>query len=363
MDGRQIYKLPKAELHCHLDGSLRIQTIFELGQAKGLLPEGCYSEHDVVKHATIEHKQANLDDYLACFAFSGNIIKGDAVAVERVAYEACVDKFNDGVRYIEFRYSPHLLAGANQELSLREVTECVENGFKRARNEVNVGVPIGTPHFQTVHILCGIWSFPRWLDEVIDLALEVDPSHDYIAGIDLAGGYPHSATWRTDEEARGYQVAFRRAREAGLRITIHAGECVGADSVEWAIVDCGTNRIGHGYRVTEDADMANRIFPKDSPNTIHCEFCPRSSILTNAQESWEKHVLNTIKPDTNNISLSTDDPGVQLNTLSTEYRICCERFGWDRKMMLQSNMNALNAAFSKEVTEDYKELFRKCYQN
>lgn len=363
MENALIYRLPKAELHCHLDGSFRAKTVFELGQAKGILPEGCYSEHDVVRHSTIERQQKNLDDYLSCFGFSGKMVKGDREAIERVAYEACEDKFNDGVRYIEFRYSPHLLQDDAKQLSLKDVIQCVERGFNRATETLNQRNNAGYPPFKTAHILCGIWSFKTWLDEVIDCALELDPGHYFISAVDLAGGYPHSSTWRTDEEAKSYEVAFRRARENGLKVTVHAGECLGAGSVDWAITDCGANRVGHGYRVTEDPDLANRVLPKSSPETRHCEFCPMSSILTNAQHSWDVHVLNKLKPDTSNISLSTDDPGVQLNTLSTEYRICSEKFGWDKELFVASNMNALDAAFSKHVTAEYKTLFMNSYND
>lgn len=257
----------------------RVQC-FSLARPKDCY-EDCYSEHDVIRHSSVEHVQKDLEHYLSCFDFSIRTIRGDRAAIERMAYEACEDKFNDGVMYIEFRYGPHLLK--SDSVSLADAVTSVESGFKRAERILNAKRDTSLPPFKAVHILCGIWSLPDWLPEVIDVALQLDPQHDFIAGVDLAGAYPQSPTWRTDMEAQGYAAQFRRAREHGLGVTIHAGECVGADSVEWAIEECNANRIGHGYRVTEDSDMAARYLPKDASETRHMEFCPRSSILTAAQ--------------------------------------------------------------------------------
>lgn len=361
MDNKDIYRLPKAELHCHLDGSIRPSTVFQLLQAKGLLPENCYSEHDVVRLSSVEVKQKDLKDYLSCFDFSGKAIRGDKSAIERISYEACVDKFNDGVMYIEFRYAPQLLVGDKSELSIKEVITCVQSGFERASKQLNCTRRDDQPAFIACHLLCGIWNFNDWLDQNIDVALELDPEHNFISGVDLAGDYPHEDDWQNNEQSKLSVAAFRRAKENGLGVTIHAGECKGPDSVDWAISTCGADRVGHGYRVTENKELTDRYLPKTSPENRHCEFCPRSSILTNAQHSWKTHVLNEFSPLTSNISLSTDDPAVQLNTLSTEYRICSERYGWSLAEFKASNMNALDAAFSKHVTAEYKEKFVNCY--
>ena len=258
----------------------------------------------------------NLDEYLSKFAVALDCIAGDLEAIYQTSYEACEEKFNDNTMYIEYRYAPQLLLGG--VLSSTEVVETVQKAFAQATIDLNnrknnEKCKAHLPDFKVKHILCGIWSFPGWLDENIDIASKIDPNHDFIVGVDLAGGYIQN--WKDSDETRGYELAFIRAKKLGLGTTIHAGECVGADSVEWAIQKCKSDRVGHGYRLFEDPEAAQKYFPKNSDSVVHFEFCPRSSVLTNAQKDFEHHAMGKINPKVDNVSLSTDDPGVQQNQL------------------------------------------------
>jgi len=309
----------------------------------------------------------DLNEYLSKFAVAINCIGGDLSAIYQTSYEACEDKFNDNIMYIEYRYAPQLLLGG--VLSSIEVVKEVQKAFAQATVDLNhrrknEESKKHLPEFKVKQILCGIWNFPGgsttdWLKENVEIAEKLDPNHEFIVGVDLAGGYGDN--WKTSEEAKGYELAFKRAKNFGLGVTVHAGECVGADSIEWAVKKCSSDRIGHGYRLREDKELSDKYFPKKSVDTRHFEFCPRSSVLTNAQESFENHALNALNPVTDNLSLSTDDPGVQQNQLSEEYQIAADHFNWNMEEFSAANLNALNHAFSKCVDEKYINSFKSCY--
>lgn len=192
------------------------------------------------------------------------------------------------------------------------------------------------------------------------MANTVDPDKNHIVGVDLAGGYPSGDSWQTVAEVLTYENAFKKAKELGLGVTVHAGECKGPDSVVWAIEKCLADRIGHGYRLFEDDKLVEKYF-SNRDSKWHYEFCPRSSILTCAQKE-DQHCLKNVRPGNRNMSLSTDDEGVQLNALGVEYEFACDKYGWGREDFINSNINALKAAFSKEVDEAYISKFLTCYQ-
>lgn len=365
-DISDFYKFPKAELHTHLDGSMRPSLIYHYAKIKNL-PDvnDVYSMHKVITETTISDPCLDLNDYLSRFALPNKAIAGLPDAIYQLAYETCYEKYNANVFYSELRFSPHLLMndGIGNEISLQEVLKIVIKGITDASNEINVKISQKIqklPEFKTTLLLCGIWGFPSWLDEAVDLAAEVDPEKKFVVGVDLAGGYPDGDDWQQVAEVKGYEKAFVKAKQMGYGVTVHAGECKGPDSVAWAIEKCQADRIGHGYRIFLNEEITAKFFSqKDQP--WHFEFCPRSSILTNAQKE-EKHCLEFVRPTKLNMSLSTDDEGVQLNTLGTEYEYCMKRYGWDQHDFIASNENALKAAFSKEVDQKYIDQFLACYQ-
>lgn len=178
----------------------------------------------------------------------------------------------------------------------------------------------------------------------------------------MACAYPTNDDWSRNKESVDYSVQFTQAKKLGLGVTIHAGECKGADSVEWAIEKCSADRIGHGYRVNEDEKLYNKYVIKENKQTTrHLEMCPRSSVLTRAQNASD-HVLKVIDPKIHNVSLSVDNPGVQLNQLSTEYQVCVDDYGWNFSAFKEANLNGLRAAFDKRVDDNYIENFVKCYE-
>src|SRR6266705_4139902 len=233
---------PKAELHVHLDGSLRPQTMLELARAQGVrlpadTPDGL-AQALSVKHAK------NLEEYLTKYEITLSVMQTRA-ALERIAYEFVLDAAADGVRYVEVRYSPLLHRPA---LTLAQAIEAPLAGIQRAETET--GTKVGL-------IVCGIRT--RAPAESLELArAAADYRAAGVVGFDLAGaerGHP----------AREHHAAFEYAAAHGMACTCHAGEGDGPDSIHQALHECGASRIGHGTRLGEDTVLLDEVVQRRIP--------------------------------------------------------------------------------------------------
>ncbi|MDQ3950170.1 MAG: adenosine deaminase, partial [Gemmatimonadota bacterium] len=237
IDRELLRRLPKAELHCHLDGSVRPETLLELAREYGALmprpdPE---SLRDYMRASDVH----SLEEYLERFTVTLSVLQ-TAEALERVAYELVEDAAADGVRYIEVRYAPVL--NVQGGLSLGEAVEAPLRGLARAEREHGT---VGRV------IVCAL----RHLDPDVSLEtaeLAVDYRLRGVVGFDLAGP---EAAYPASHHAR----AFAYAREHGLACTCHAGEGAGAESVREAVHVCGAVRLGHAARLVEDASLIDYV--------------------------------------------------------------------------------------------------------
>src|SRR5215213_11461282 len=223
-------RLPKAELHCHLDGSLRPETMIELAREYGLkMP------HDDPERLRAYMKVTdarNLEEYLERFSITLSVMQREE-ALERIAYELAEDAARDGVRYIEIRYAPVL--NVREGLSLGETIEAPLRGLERAERDHGV---IGRV------IVCALRNMaPEVSQELAELAVAY--RHHGVVGFDLAGG-------EVGNPARFHAAAFEYALSHDLACTCHAGEGDDASSVREAIHVCGVHRIGHATRLIED---------------------------------------------------------------------------------------------------------------
>src|SRR5437868_6124761 len=227
---------PKAELHVHLDGSLRPQTMLELARAQGVrlpadTPDGL-AQALSVKHAK------SLEEYLTKYEITLSVMQTRA-ALERIAYEFVLDAAADGVRYVEVRYSPLLHRPA---LTLAQAIEAPLAGIKRA--EAETGTKVGL-------IVCAIRTrSPRESLELARGAAEYRGAG--VVAFDLAGAERGFA-------ARDHARAVAYAAQYGMACTCHAGEGDGPDSIHQALHDCGARRIGHGTRLGEDAALLEHV--------------------------------------------------------------------------------------------------------
>jgi len=257
-----IQAIPKSDLHVHLDGSLRIETLIELAKDQKIkLPSGTASG---LRETVFKDKYGNLAEYLKGFQYTCAVLR-DAESLERVAYELALDNFAEGVRYIEPRFAPQLCA--SEKLGIEEVLHAVDQGLHRAKSEINQKKEIlaGTePPFDYGIIGCAMRKFdenfspyyrqfischrfttlsqvyPLASQELIRALVEIrDRRGIPIVGFDLAGeekGWP----------ANAHRKAFEYGHQHFLKKTIHAGEAYGPSSIFQAITQCHADRIVHG---------------------------------------------------------------------------------------------------------------------
>jgi len=311
--------MPKIELHCHLDGSLRPETMLELADATGIeLPA---ITADTLRRYMRADNVSSLEDYLARFEATISVLQ-TAEAIERAAYELVVDAHADGVRYIEVRNAPHL--NIREGLSLDDVMEATVHGL--ARGEAATGT---VARF----IVCSLrqWN-PDMSMEAAQLAVRW--ADRGVVAFDLAGGeagYPAAA----------HADAFRYAREHFLGVTCHAGEGDGPDSVVQALVDCGANRIGHGVRSLEYPALLAYIRDRRIP----LELCPTSNVQTHAVPSLGDHPIKQYLDEGVTVTINTDNRLISGITLTDEFAHLVREVGFTGTDLVQCVLNGCRAAF------------------
>ena len=295
-------RLPKAELHCHLDGSLRPATMLELARDHGVtMPE---DDAEALREYMRVDDARNLEDYLARFGHTLSVMQTEE-AMERIAYELAEDCAKEGVRYLEARYAPVLnIAGG---LSLAQAVEAPLRGLARAEREHGIVARV---------IVCGI----RNMDPSVSLELArlaVDFKGRGVVGFDLAGG-------EAGNPAELHKAAFDYAFDHGLPCTCHAGEGAGASSVAAAIHHCHSHRIGHGTRLIEDAALMAEA--KRAGVAIEC--CLTSNVQTHAVEHLDEHPLRRYFDAGLKVSLNTDNRLMSGTDLVTEYGLAAKHQGF-----------------------------------
>lgn len=300
-DAGRFVTLPKAELHVHLDGSLRPETLLALGRAAGVtLPAA--SPAELRRHMRVDDAR-NLDDYLARFALTVSVLQR-ADAIERVALEMVEDAARDQVRYLEVRYCPALSRAGG--LTLDDVIGAVARGLRQG--EAACGVRTGI-------INCTLRHFaPEVSVQIAEASARCRPLG--VVGFDLAGGEAH-------HRAAPHRRAFEIAAAAGLGITVHAGEAAGPESIAEAIEVCGAHRIGHGTRLIEDPELLALVRDRQIPIEINIT----SNVQTRVVAGPERHPLRAYLDQGVAVTLCTDNWLMSDVTLSGEYALAEEALG------------------------------------
>ncbi|HEU5185807.1 MAG TPA: adenosine deaminase [Gemmatimonadaceae bacterium] len=311
--------LPKAELHCHLDGSVRAETMLELareyGQPMPVDDPDALREHMVVKNAH------NLEEYLERFTITLSVMQR-ADAIERIAYELAEDAARDGVRYLEVRYAPVL--NTREGLSLDEVVEAAARGLARAERDHDITARI---------IICGL----RHLDPEVSITLaKLAVAHRQrgVVGFDLAGG-------ERGHPARTHADAFAYARQHELAVTVHAGEGDGAESVRQAVHVCGADRLGHATRLIDDESLTRYV----NDRRIALEVCLTSNVQTHASESLDAHPVRRYFDRGMNVVLNTDNRLMSGTTLTDEYLLAARHHGFTFEELSVIALNGFASAF------------------
>jgi adenosine deaminase len=312
-------RLPKAELHCHLDGSLRPETMLDLA-ARYEKPMPAADAEALREYMTVSDAR-NLEDYLERFAITLSVMQTEE-SLDRVAFELAEDASRDGVKYIEVRYAPVL--NVREGLSLEAAVEAPLRGLARAQAEHGITGRL---------IICAIRNMaPSVSQELAELAVAY--RHRGVVGFDLAGG-------EEGNPAKAHVRAFEYARMHDLACTCHAGEGDGAASVREAVHVCGAHRLGHATRLIEDTSLTDYC----NDRRITLEICLTSNVQTRATESYATHPFRTYYDRGLNVVLNTDNRLMSGVTLTDEYVHAAESMHFTFDELAQVAMNGFESCF------------------
>ncbi|MCC6619816.1 MAG: adenosine deaminase, partial [Deltaproteobacteria bacterium] len=250
-----IARLPKTDLHVHLDGSLRLETIIDLAGQQGVkLPAD--DPQGLAKAIHMGEICHDLNDYLKAFDVTLAVLQ-DEDALYRAAYELAEDAAKENVRLMEVRYAPIL--HTRKGVPMTRIVEAVINGLNDARRDFGIVCNV---------IICGIRHIaPEQSVRLAELAVAYKSKG--VVGFDLAGA-------EYDYPAKKFSSAFALVRKNNVNSTCHAGEAYGPESIHQAIHVCGAHRIGHGTRLREDGELLNYV----NDHRIPLEVCLTSNVQT-----------------------------------------------------------------------------------
>ena len=312
--------LPLTDVHRHLDGNIRAQTILELGRQYNLALPATTLE-TLLPHVQVTSNEPDLVSFLSKLDWGVKVL-ASLDAVRRVAYENIEDAARNGLHYVELRFSPRYMAMTHQ-LPVDGVVEAVIAGVKEGCKTFNVEAR-----------LIGIMS-RTFGEAACEEELNALLAHrDGITALDLAGdelGFPGHL----------FLNHFTRARDAGWRITVHAGEAAGPESIWQAIRDLGAERIGHGVKAILDPALMDFLAEK----RIGIESCLTSNIQTSTVPSLAQHPLKTFLEHGVLASINTDDPAVQGIDIQHEYHTAAPAAGLNPAQIRQAQINGLEMAF------------------
>ena len=312
---------PLVELHRHLDGNVRLETVLDIARRHQVeLP--AWTLEELRPYVQVTEREPSLMAFIAKFDVLRRVVV-DYDAVRRIVRENLEDAVADGIDYIELRFSPRFMAEYHG-LDVHGVAEAACDALEEARGRIPVRAKL-------IGIISRHYGAEAgWLE----LEAAVRCRDRGLVALDLAGDEAHfPGTLFVDH--------FRQAREAGLRITVHAGEAAGAESVRQAILELGAERIGHGVRSVEDPAVVDLV----AERRIHLEVCPTSNIHTSTLPDYASNPLPALLRRGLSVGLNTDDPSISGIDLPHEYRIARTELGLSEDELLQLQKNALAAAF------------------
>jgi len=337
--------LSRVELHVHLDGSMRRETLFELLKTKNLDCPGDGS-FKAFERAVEVRQPKDLQQFLAAFSVFMPAVQGDLKAIKRISREFCEDAFDNGILYVEARFCPHLmLSEKSPEVTAKHVVETVLEGFKESEEKFGL---------KARAILCCISGLPQFSKDVLDLCDKF--RNKGVVGIDIAGNEGAIAENGSEVFTSFDKSIFQEAKNLKINRTVHAGEDGPSVNVKIAVEDMFAQRIGHGYRVMQDPELYRKC--RDEYQ-IHFETCPTSSILTGSVElsnvALIKHPIVQFAIDNVNFSINTDDTTVTDSELENEYQLL-RTWGFNEVHFTRAAFNAAKSCFLPD--DEKKELIK-----
>ncbi|MFL5346057.1 MAG: adenosine deaminase [Hyalangium sp.] len=315
-----LHALPKTDLHCHLDGSMRLKTILELAEEQKVkLPAD--SVDGLAQAIHMGQMCKSLEEYLVAFDVTLSVLQ-TAEALYRSAYELAVDAAAENVRYLEVRYSPalHLQKG----LKMTTVIDSVLEGLRAAKRET--GIKCGV-------IVCGIRHInPQTSMRLAELSVAY--KNRGVIGFDLAGA-------EASFPAKDHKDAFQLILKNNVNCTAHAGEAFGPESISQAIHYLGAHRIGHGTRLREDGDLLNYV----NDHRIPLEVCPSSNVQTGAVPSLSAHPLKFYFDYGLRVTINTDNRLITDTTVTKELWLAHKELGLELEDLTTIIVSGFKSAF------------------
>lgn len=315
--------IPLIDLHHHLDGSLRLETILDLG-LKHNLPLPAHTLEGLRPYVQVSDPQPGVMVFIEKFQWMTGVLV-DYDACRRVAYENVQDAANEGLDYIELRYSPWFMAEAHG-LDPVGVVEAVTDGIHAGEREFGI-------HANQIGILSRHYG-PLIAYKELDA---LQHFHDEITALDLAGdeaNFPGSL----------FVDHFKMARDLGWHITIHAGEISGPESIWQALRELNAERIGHAVRAVEDSALLNYL----AEHQIGVECNLTSNVQTSTVRDYSSHPLRHFIEKGILATINTDDPGISAIDLHYEFNTAAPACGLSVEQIRQAQKNALSVAFLNE---------------
>ncbi len=326
----ELREAPKVVLHDHLDGGVRPATVIELAAQHGYPDLPTTDADELARWMVRGASRLNLELYLETFAHTVGVMQtGDAL--HRVAAECAEDLADDGVVYAEVRFAPELHVEGG--LSLDEVVEATVAGFRDGSHGRDIR--IGT-------LVTAMRHAARSL-EIAELA--VRHRDNGVVGFDIAGAEAGNPPTR-------HLDAFQYIKRENFHVTIHAGEAFGPPSIWEAIQYCGTERLGHGVRIVDDIRRTEdggyelgrlAAFVRDT--RIPLELCPSSNVHTGAASSIEEHPIKDLVELRYRATMNTDNRLMSATSMTNEFDVCCQAFGWSWHQVQWLTINAMKSAF------------------
>jgi adenosine deaminase len=315
--------LPLIDLHRHLDGNVRLETIIDLADQHNL--EIPASEVDELRpYVQVVEPQPGVMAFIKKFELMRMVLV-DYDACRRISYENVEDAREEGLDYVELRFSPWFMA-ERSKLDPVGIVEAVCEGISSGVKETGIGVKL-------IGILSRTYG-PEVAWKELDALIS---HHESLVGLDLAGD-------EANFPAELFEDHFKKARDLGLSVTVHAGESDGAKSIWQAITMLGASRIGHAVSAVDDIDLLDYMLE----HNIGIECNLTSNIQTSTVKSYSDHPIKKFLEIGLLATINTDDPGISGIDIHHEYNFAAPAVGLDCEQIRKAQRNALKIAFLSE---------------
>jgi adenosine deaminase len=334
-----IKKLPKIDLHCHIDGSVRPETILDIAlQEKISVPTE--DLEGFKKYVQVSPSCTSLKEYLEKFDFTLKVMQ-KAEYIRRIVFELIEDCYNRNVKYTELRFAPLLFMQGN--LSFDEVLESILEGVKAGEEKYKV--------VANLILICMRHHSPETNIKMVEKGKKYIGRG--VVAVDLAGN-------EADFPPELHKEAFKLAKDYGFHRTVHAGEVNAPQNIITAVKELYAERIGHGVYAIKD----KKVFEYVKQNKIPLEICVTSNVQTQAVEGLESHPIKKYFDEGIKITVNTDNTTVSNTTLDDEYEVLLNEFGFTIEDIKKVILNGIDVCFASEKQkEELIKIFNDDFKN